>query len=150
MVEGRKTVRSNFAKNVYGYTRWLWVALALTELVLQATRTVALSPTHEMILYYGELVITVAFDIEIGLRILAALPNWRSYFLQWQNWLDTILAIGSTVIQFPVIRKSPFYPWFTVFQLMRFYRVILVIPRMKPLMVGLFSLITSLGRLNAL
>lgn len=140
MVEGRKTVRSNFAKTLYGYTTWLWVVLALAELVLQATRTVTVSPVHEMVMYYGELVITVAFDVEIGLRILAALPDWRVYFRQGNNWLDTVLAIGSTVIQLPLIRRSPLYPWFTVFQLMRFYRVILVVPRMKPLLVSLLVL----------
>ena len=136
MVEGRKAVRSNFAKTVYGYTKWLWVILALAELVLQATRTVTVSRMHEMVMYYGELVITIAFDVEIGLRILATLPDWRAYFRQGKNWLDTILAIGSTVIQVPVIRESPLYPWFTIFQLMRFYRVILVVPRMKPLLVS--------------
>lgn len=136
MVEGRKAIRSNFVKTIYSYTKWLWVALALAELALQATRTVALSPTHEMILYYGELIITIAFDIEIGLRILASLPDWRRFFRQWQNCVDSFLAIGSSVIQLPAIRRSPFYPWFTVFQLMRFYRVVLVVPRMKPLLVS--------------
>jgi len=140
MVEGRKAVRSNLAKNIYGYTKWLWVILAFAELVLQATRTVTVSPMHEDVMYYGELVITIAFDIEIGLRILAALPDWRAYFRQGKNWLDTTLAIGSSVIQLPVIRRSPIYPWFTIFQLMRFYRVILVVPRMKPLLVSLLIL----------
>ena len=84
---------------------------------------------------YGEIAITIALDFEIGLRILATLPNWRKFFQHGNNWLDTILAIGSTVIQIPVIRHSDLYAWFTIFQLARFYRVILVVPRMKPLLV---------------
>ena len=43
--------------------------------------------------------------------------------------------IGSTIIQIPAIHNSTVYPWLTIFQLMRFYRVILEIPRMKPLLV---------------
>jgi hypothetical protein len=124
-------------KVIYGYTKWFWVVLALVEVVLQATRTVDISPMHDLTLSYSELAITIGFDIEICLRIVAALPLWRFFFQQGNNWLDTILALGSTIIQIPVIRRSALYPWFTIFQLARFYRVILVVPRMKPLLVSL-------------
>jgi len=115
-------------------------------------------------MYYGELVITLLFDVEILIRFLAALPDWRSFFGfsfgtrsgagyaggvgstgsiragatpgAGSNWLDLILAVGSSVIQIPVIRNSEAYPWFTIFQLARFYRVILEVPRMRPLMVS--------------
>ena len=94
-----------------------------------------MSPTHRLVLINGEIAITIALDFEIGLRILATLPHWRKFFQHGNNWLDTILAIGSTIIQIPAIRNSDLYPWFTIFQLARFYRVILVVPRMKPLLV---------------
>jgi hypothetical protein len=44
--------------------RLCWVALALASLVLQATWEVNISPIHVQILNVGELVITIAFDIE--------------------------------------------------------------------------------------
>lgn len=135
-VDGHRTRRLNLAKTIYGYTKWCWVFLALTSLVLQATRTVDVSATHELIMYYGELGITFAFDVEIVLRILATLPDWRSFFSQGRNWMDLVLAIGSSIIQIPFIHNSAVYPWFTIFQLARFYRVILVVPRMKPLLVS--------------
>jgi len=94
-----------------------------------------MSQSHELALYYGELGITIAFDIELLLRVFATLPHWRTFFQHGNNWLDTILAIGSTIIQLPAIRHSELYPWFTIFQLARFYRVILVVPRMRPLLV---------------
>lgn len=114
----------------------VWVLLALAELVLQASRSVDLEDTHEQIMYWGELAITIAFDLEIVLRVLATLPDWRDFFRHGNNWLDTVLAIGSSVIQIPVILNSEVYPWFTIFQLARFYRVILVVPRMRPLLVS--------------
>lgn len=92
--------------------------------------------THIDVLYWGELLITLAFDFEIILRLFASLPDWRrEFFGGGLNWFDLILAVGSSVIQIPAIRKSEVYPWFTILQLARFYRVILVIPRMKPLLV---------------
>lgn len=41
----------------------------------------------------------------------------------------------ATVIQIPPIPSSQVYPWLTVFQLLRWYRVVLLVPRMKPLLV---------------
>lgn len=122
---------------MYDYTRWCWVLLALASLALQASREVEMSDTHREILFYGELGITIAFDIEIIIRILATLPEWRSFWVSGRNILDLGLAIGCSIIQIPVIRRSGVYEWFTILQLARFYRVILEVPRMKPLLVSL-------------
>ncbi|KAF8063493.1 Ion transport protein-domain-containing protein [Lyophyllum atratum] len=146
--DGRKPSRANLAKTIYGYTSWCWVFLALTSLVLQATRSVDIDVTHELVMYYGELGITIAFDVEIVLRILATLPDWRSFFSHGNNWLDTILAIGSSIIQIPAIHNSSVYPWFTIFQLARFYRVILVFPRMKPLLLAVFGNMYGLANMS--
>jgi voltage-dependent calcium channel len=100
---------------------------------------VTIGPTHQQILDIGELVITIAFDVEIAIRLVAHLPDWRGFFVQGTNYLDLILAIGSTIIQFPVVHRSPVYPWLTVFQLARFYGVILEIPRMRPLLMSVFG-----------
>lgn len=136
-VDGRRLVRHNRVKDIYENIRWCWVALALASLVLQATRNVDASPTHQAILDKGEFVLTLVFDIEIVVRVLAYLPDWRAFLSRGQNWLDLTLAVGSSIIQIPVIHNSTIYPWLTIFQLARFYRVILEIPRMKPLLVCL-------------
>ena len=139
-VDGRRrTARRNLVRGLYENIRWCWVALALGSLVLQATREVDIGPTHQQVLNIGELVLTIAFDIEIAVRIVAHLPDWRSFFVQGNNYLDTVLAIGSTIIQIPAVHNSPAYPWLTIFQLARFYRVILEIPRMKPLLLSVFG-----------
>ena len=78
------------------------------------------------------------------LRVLASLPDWRRFFEHGNNWIDGILAIGCSVIQIPVVINSNVYSWFTVFQLARFYRVILVVPRMEPLLVSCPSLVLLL------
>ncbi|KAF6754799.1 high-affinity cell membrane calcium channel [Ephemerocybe angulata] len=139
VIEGRKSAGSNIVKRLYGYTKWCWVLLALASLALQASRTVDMSENQKLMLFWGELVITFAFDLEIVLRVLATLPDWRTFFQHGNNWLDLFLAIVCSIIQIPVIQASALYPWFTIFQLARFYRVILVVPRMKPLLLAVFG-----------
>jgi hypothetical protein len=135
-VNGKHVSQSNWLKSFYSYTRWCWVFLALASLAVQATASADMSDMHREILDKSELALTVAFDIEIILRIAADLPAWRRFFQHGNNWLDLVLAIVSSVIQIPVIHNSELYPWLTIFQLARFYRVILEFPRMKPLMVS--------------
>ncbi|KAF9236771.1 Ion transport protein-domain-containing protein [Melanogaster broomeanus] len=135
VVAGRH-VGQNGLKIFYSYTRWCWVFLALASLAVQATTTADMSLMHIQILEKSELVLTIAFDIEIIIRVAA------------DNWLDLILAIGSSVVQIPVIRSSEVYPWLTVFQLGRFYRVILEVPRMKPLMLTVFGNLYGLANMT--
>jgi hypothetical protein len=155
----------NPAALIVRHTRWLFVALALASLALQATRTPDITAHQEHVLFVTELGITIVFDVEILLRIAATFPDWRAFFgfgarvNAWekaqqgqdrdtrgagQNWLDAALTVGASVIQVPAIQGSPVYPWLTIFQLMRFYRVILAVPRMKPLLVGFPLLLLSI------
>ncbi|KAL0948006.1 hypothetical protein HGRIS_010628 [Hohenbuehelia grisea] len=146
MADGRRVPRKNLAKTLYSYVEYVWVILALASLGLQASRTLDMPDWHEDLLTYGELVITIAFDIEIVIRFLAVLPDWRSFHKKGRNVLDTFLAVGCTIIQIPAIRNSEAYPWLTIIQLMRFYRVILVVPRMRPLLMAVFG--NMYGMLN--
>jgi hypothetical protein len=135
IADDRSVSKRNPIKSYYEPTRWGFIFLALASVSVQATRTVHMSPLHQNILDVSELAITIAFDIEIVIRILGELPNWRAFFNYWTNWFDLLLATVSSIIQITAIRKSSVYPWLTIFQLARFYRVILAIPRTRRLMV---------------
>ncbi|EIM79195.1 uncharacterized protein STEHIDRAFT_163956 [Stereum hirsutum FP-91666 SS1] len=78
-----------------------------------------MNSTHQDILTIGVLGVTIAFDIEILIRIAMHFPDWRAFFAKGQNWLDLMLALGSS--------------------LMRFYPVISKIRRMKPLLLSVFG-----------
>ncbi|KAF8321114.1 hypothetical protein DL93DRAFT_1599778 [Clavulina sp. PMI_390] len=123
----------------YNYTKWLWVVLALTSLGFQASRTSSSSQSHINLMKIVELYITLAFAVEIIWRILADLPDWREFFSHRHNLLDLALVIITTTIQIPAISNSGIYAWLTIFQLMRFYRVILFVPRMRPLLLQVFG-----------
>lgn len=82
-----------------------------------------------------ELYFTLAFDLEILIRFFVALPDWRRFLHSGANNVDAFLAVMTSIIQIPGIRDSSAYPWLTVFQISRFYRVVLAVPRMRRLLV---------------
>jgi hypothetical protein len=134
--EGFAIVRkANPVMQLYEHIRWCWVALALASLVLQATRTVDMSDTHKQVLDIGETTFTAVFAIEIFVRLAAELPAWRNFFKKGTNNFDTVLAVACVILQIPAVKDSASYPYLTAFQLARFYRVIMELPRMRPLMV---------------
>ncbi|TFK51284.1 hypothetical protein OE88DRAFT_1800091 [Heliocybe sulcata] len=143
-----RTSKPNVLKEIYEYIRWCWVALALASLILQATRTTTVGQTHQAVLEKGELALTIVFDAEIFIRFFAEFPHWRNFFSSGSNWLDTVLAVGSTIIQIPVVHNSGVYPWLTIFQILRFYRVILEVPRMRPLLLAVFGNMYGLANMT--
>lgn len=121
---------------MYDRTRLVWVALALVSLAVQASRRFDMTPSQLSLLTSLELYFTIGFDVEILIRIFASLPNWRTLGSRRQDLADITLAVVTTIIQIPVIQASEAYPWLTIFQIARFYRVILAIPRMRRLLVS--------------
>ena len=145
-----QSVRVNRVKLWYDRTKWIWVLFALASVVLQATRSSDSSKEHTRIIDNSELALTLLFDIDIIWRFCAYLPDWRMFFQHGNNWLDLILAIGSSIIQIPVVHNSDVYPWLTIFPLARFYRVILEVPRMRPLLVRFSFLLNIESRLTTI
>ncbi|KAG9101606.1 calcium channel protein [Ceratobasidium sp. 370] len=126
---------------------YFWVALVLLSFGAQASKTARSSPEYLANLDLAEFVLTMAFDVDIIWRAIGYLPNWREFFSKKNNNLDLTLAIASTIIQIPLIKRSDVYPWLTIFQLARFYRVILVMPRMRPLLLRVFGNMTGLANM---
>lgn len=154
---------TSWKRRIAFVTRWAWTAAIVADIGIQASKTADDSPERikwlsEFFslasLYCGpksltqhsdrststdqaELYFTLAFLVEIIARAMSYLPNYRKFARRARNNADTFLAIITTIIQIPGIRNSPVYPWLTVFQLMRFYRVILAVPRMRALLASL-------------
>ena len=108
----------------------------MASLVTQATKTSESSRDELDLLRSIELALTLAFDIEIVVRFVAYWPDWRAFFSHPTNCFDLFLAVATSIIQIPVIANASVYRWLTVFQLLRWYRFVLVFPRMKPLLVS--------------
>jgi hypothetical protein len=152
-VEEGPSPPKNILMRIYQWTKYIWPLVIVIDIALQASQTPHRSPGYRDFLgkvlskicpifplisltANFELGITFIFDLEILWRFLAYTPNWRLFWASRANFLDLFLAIMCSVIQLPPIRQAAFASWLTFFQLARFYRVIMVFPRMRPLIVG--------------
>ncbi|KAM0754891.1 hypothetical protein T439DRAFT_283840 [Meredithblackwellia eburnea MCA 4105] len=141
----RMSQAPTFFRKMYNATRLFWVAVIVADIGVQASRSNDMTESQLDLLKQLELYFTLAFDVEIVIRAIAALPDWRTLW-EKENFADISLAFLTSVIQIPVIRDSPAYGWLTAFQIMRFYRVILAIPRMRRLLVRVLG--TFIGLVN--
>lgn len=57
------------------------------------------------------------------------------YYYHVGNTLDLFLAVITSIIQIPQIKAWSGYQSFTIFQLMRFYRVLFAFPFLRDLVV---------------
>ncbi|KAH9459057.1 hypothetical protein Pst134EA_019208 [Puccinia striiformis f. sp. tritici] len=114
-----------------------WVLVVLVQFSFQASRS-AFQPERAARLDQIESYFTIVFLAEILIRLAGYLPSSTRLFLEsGTNLADLGLAIITSVIQIPFIKRSVVYPWLTVFQIARFYRVIVAFPRTGNLLQGL-------------
>lgn len=146
----RRKVASVY-KRIWGYTKYLWLAAIVANVASQASRTSYQTSAASRFVRNAELWFTVAFDVEIVLRFLAYLldDDWRSFYggrgtQSTRNILDTMLCVITSIMEIPVIRNSRVYAWLTIFQLQRFYRVIVAIPRIEALLLRAFGSLSGL------
>lgn len=137
---------ANVFKRFWGYTKWFWLALIVADLGVQASQASYHRSAANDRLSTAELYLTIAFDVEIVMRFFSYLldNDWRGFLVNKRNRFDLFLAVITTVIQAPPIKHSPVFPWLTVFQLARFYRVIAAVPRMEALLVRVFGSLSGL------
>ncbi|GAA6027992.1 hypothetical protein JCM8097_001819 [Rhodosporidiobolus ruineniae] len=143
------TRSTSLVRKVYDKTAFVWILAIIASVGIQAARSYGRSQQLENTFQWVELGLTFAFDVEIALRFFASLPDWRAFFTESKtNCVDTFLAVATSIIQIPVIRQSDAFRWLTIFQLARFYRVILFIPRMRRLLnrvLGTFTGLINMG-----
>ena len=95
-----------------------------------------------------ELGVTLILLIEILFRLVC---QWRGFYKSSQNLVDAILVVVTLVIQIPGIHNSgKVYDWFTIFQIIRVYRVVWAVPVTRVLLVSeSYRLDTWLNTYNA-
>ncbi|EGG06060.1 uncharacterized protein MELLADRAFT_48591 [Melampsora larici-populina 98AG31] len=140
----KKSIKPSLLRKVNNWLYYFWVLVVFADFVVQATRTANMSPEASLWLDRAELYFTIAFVFEILLRFLGYLPNQARQFVNGVNMADATLACITIVIQIPLFKRSPAYPWLTFFQIARFYRVIVAFPRTGPLLQKLRGSFTGL------
>ncbi|KAI8049930.1 Ion transport protein-domain-containing protein [Syncephalis plumigaleata] len=113
-------------------------ALAAANLGIMATRTQRSSPRQLLMISRSEISFTAVFAAEIILRIYAA-PSWSIFWTRAVNRVDLFLAVATSIIQFTPINSLGWYRYLTVLHVMRFYRVVPLIPRINVMAAKIFK-----------
>lgn len=119
--------RSNVWLRTYYKLDWIFVIVVMLSLFAQCFRSFTMSETKRQSLYRIEAAFTSVFAGEIVLCFIAHIPNWRLFFASKRNCVNLFLAIVTGLIIIgPVKEKLGWaYYWLTIFQLLRFYRVVM-------------------------
>jgi len=83
-----------------------------------------------------ELWLTVALAVDIITRFVIWLPEPKQFFRSKKNNVDLFLAITTLVILIPSIRNSHAYVYLSVFRVIRIYRPIILVKRLRRLIVS--------------
>ncbi|KAK9474675.1 Ion transport protein-domain-containing protein [Dipodascopsis tothii] len=110
----------------YRRTRGVWTALILADFVVECSRTAATSESARATISVCQYVTTIALDFEIALRFLVSLPDWRKFAARTTNRIDVALAaITSAMFLRAISQHDDTYAWLSVFQIARFYRLVM-------------------------
>lgn len=105
----------------------IFVFLVLADLIMQCTREADMSENWHKFLYRFESVFTAIFVGEIVMRFCLYYPDFKLFFSSKRNLFDLFLAVVTGIIIIKPIKEAMghTYYWLTVFQVMRFYRVVI-------------------------
>lgn len=122
------TTTSVTPRTVYYTIEPIFPVLIIADLVIQACRRANQSRHLDHALYRLEAAFTAVFALEIVVRFVVHLPHPRLFFRRRRNTADLALAVITAVIIIEPVKNAlgHAYYWLTVFQIMRFYRVILM------------------------
>lgn len=130
---------------VVTFMKPFWIFLVAADLFCMAAKNNDMSKFELESLSLVELVLSLAFLFEILLRLLNERKDLKRFFKDKMNSTDLIIALITCIIQIPPIRSHTLvYIWFTGFQVLRIYRLVVAVPRLRSLMVGICSMFVSL------
>ncbi|TID21777.1 calcium-channel protein CCH1 [Venturia nashicola] len=129
-------------QHFFNMTKWFWIVLIAFDLVVQCLRSAEMGLDREHFIENTETIVTLLLLLEIILRFIV---DWRHFFKSKRNIMDLALAVITSVIQLPPIKKSEqVYPWLTLFQILRTYRVVLAVPITRNLIMTVLGNFTGL------
>ncbi|KAG0368488.1 calcium channel protein, partial [Mortierella sp. AD032] len=126
----------------------VWVIAVIVDLVFQCLPRYDTTPEDLLKLSRIELGFTIAFAVDIVIRFAVCLPMLMDFFKSKKNLVDLFLATVTLLIQIPPVKNSQVYVYLTIFQVIRIYRPIIYIERLRSLIqrvvgswIGLLNLV---------
>lgn len=112
---------------IYYKFEFVFVIVIIAAMFTQCFRKHGMDDHRRHLLYRFECVYTIILLAEIVFRFGMHLPHWRLFFVSNRNCFDLFLAVFTFIIVIEPVKEKlgQGYYWLTVFQLMRFYRVVL-------------------------
>ncbi|KAI9323588.1 Ion transport protein-domain-containing protein [Dichotomocladium elegans] len=130
----RKAKKINLFASFMRLTHPFWVLLVAADLIVMGLKNNDMTIEQLATLDRAELGFTLAFLGEIIIRFCAEWPTWKKFFHPKTNRVDLLIAIVTCIIQIPPIHDNRVvYAWLTGFQIIRIYRIVLAIPRLRTL-----------------
>ncbi|KAK9388500.1 Ion transport protein-domain-containing protein [Lipomyces mesembrius] len=115
-------------KQIYTNIEPVFVLLIFIDFIIECCKSSTMSERRSNIIYLSQVITSTVLLLEILFRFAASLPYWRAFFLLPQNtknYIDLLLVIITCVILIPPIKDSRIaYPWLSLFQVARIYRVV--------------------------
>ncbi|WXC55621.1 hypothetical protein SNK03_001563 [Fusarium graminearum] len=136
--------RTSSLQRVYHKTRAFWILVIAFGLICQACRSATMSSKRARIIDTAEIIVTILLDIEMIIRIVT---DWNYFHKSWRNIFDLGLAIITSIILIPPIRRTRGYWWLTVFQILRVYRIVLAVPVTRELILLVLGNAAGIGNL---
>lgn len=134
--EENDKARVSSLKRLYDKTAWIWLIVIAYGLICQMLRSASMSNFRRRFIERSETLVTFILLFEIIIRLIV---DWRHFFRSKRNVTDLFIAIITTIIQIPAIKNANngrTYAWFTIFQIIRVYRIVLAIPMTRDLIVS--------------
>ncbi|ODV62891.1 calcium channel protein CCH1 ASCRUDRAFT_22416, partial [Ascoidea rubescens DSM 1968] len=129
----------------------IFLLVILVNFIVSCTNNIDISDYHKNVINYSEIATTAVLDLEIIIRILIYITKFRfkDFFKSKTNNFDLLIAVTTTIIIIPPMKKllGQLYNWSTVFQIARFYRLVLHIKFLRVLwfkIIGKFNTIAHL------
>ncbi|OAD72147.1 hypothetical protein PHYBLDRAFT_147120 [Phycomyces blakesleeanus NRRL 1555(-)] len=134
-MNGLAKVKKSALSGIVTVTRPFWIILVVVDLVVMGAKNNSMTSEQLAALDYAELGFTLAFLVEILLRLASQRRQLKKFFHEKMNRVDFFVAIITCIIWIPPIHNNRVaYAWLTGFQVLRIYRVVVAVPRLRVLM----------------
>ncbi|KAK9478046.1 Ion transport protein-domain-containing protein [Lipomyces japonicus] len=115
-------------RRIYLSVEPVFILLVFIDFVVQCFKTNTMSDRKSQVLFIIEIITSLLLLFEIFFRFTSYIPRWRFFFLRPENYIDFTLAVITCIILLPAVHDSRIaYPWLTVFQVIRIYRVVVAV-----------------------
>ncbi|KAF0398415.1 high-affinity cell membrane calcium channel [Gigaspora margarita] len=146
-LKDHKKIVTNRLGTIMKKLKYLFVFCIFIDLFIMGCRTFDTPPNTVLFIDRAELVFTLILAAEIILRFFSYYPKFWFFFHARSNTFDLFLVIVTCLIQIPLIKSSPAYPYLTIFQIARVYRIVIAVPRLKTVLMSVLGSVAGLANL---